>query len=218
MRAIIWDMDGTLVDTSERHFEAWNQLAKSRGLPFSRQDFEETFGRRNPEIVRQLLGDDLDEDQVAEIGETKEAIYREKIQDGVQLLPGVGRLLQCAQKQGFGQAVGSSAPRENVELILRLTQTSKYFAAMVSMEDCSVGKPNPQVFEIAAGRLKVQPERCVVMEDAVAGILAAKAAGMKAVAVTIAGHHGEESLQKAGADLVLTSLELLTLETIDRLF
>jgi beta-phosphoglucomutase len=214
---VIWDVDGTLVDTAELHFRAWKELADHRGWPFSREDFHATFGRRNPEIIHLLFGARFTELETAELGEAKEELYRAAAQQGVELLPGVRPLLEHLHQAGFAQGVGSSAPRQNLELILDITDTHRYFQTVVSMEDTSRGKPDPQVFLIAAERLGVAPGRCVVMEDAVAGVQAAKAGGMKCVAVTFVGHHPEEKLIAAGADLVARTLEEVSVATIQQL-
>src|SRR5579884_2150043 len=206
----IWDVDGTLVDTAELHFQAWADLARELGKPFSRADFQATFGRRNPEIIDQLFGSHHTSQEVADLGERKEERYRAAAQHGVALLPGVRSLLAGLQEAGFRQAVGSSAPRANLELILRLTGTAAFFSAVVSMEDTQRGKPDPQVFQIAADRLAVPPARCVVFEDAVAGVEAARASGMHCVAVRFVGHHPAERLRAAGADVVVETLEQLT--------
>jgi beta-phosphoglucomutase len=213
----IWDVDGTLVDTAELHFYAWADLARELGKPFSRADFEATFGRRNPEIIDQLFGSQHTSREVADLGERKEQRYRAAAQRGVALLPGVRSLLAGLQHAGFRQAVGSSAPRANLELILRLTETAALFSAVVSMEETQRGKPDPQVFQIAAERLGVPPAHCVVFEDAVAGVEAAHAGGMRCVAVRFVGHHPAERLRVAGADLVVETLEQVTVADVQRL-
>jgi beta-phosphoglucomutase len=216
-RAVIWDVDGTLVDTAELHFRAWAELARDLGKPFTRADFAATFGRRNPEIIRQLFGTSYSEQEIADLGDRKEDLYRDAARHGVDLLPGVRALLEGLKADGFRQAVGSSAPRRNLELILRLTRTAPYFDAVVSMEDTQRGKPDPQVFLVAAERVGVPPPRCVVIEDAVGGVQAAKAGGMKCVAVTFVGHHPEASLRQAGADLVVRNLEEVSVPGVRRL-
>jgi beta-phosphoglucomutase len=216
-RAVIWDVDGTLVDTAELHFQAWAELARDLGKPFTRADFAATFGRRNPEIIRQLFGTHYDEQEIADLGDRKEDLYRDAARHGVDLLPGVRPLLEGLKSDGFRQAVGSSAPRRNLELILRLTRTEPYFDAVIAMEDTQRGKPDPQVFLVAAERLGVPPQRCVVIEDAVAGVQAAKAGGMKCVAVTFVGHHPEASLRQAGADLIVRNLEEVSVPSVRHL-
>lgn len=204
--AIVWDLDGTLVDTGELHYAAWRRLAEKHALPFTRDDFTSTFGWRNTEIIPHLFGV-TDEAGVARMGAWKEASYREQALLGVALLPGVAELLASAGAAGFLQAIGSSAPRSNIELLIDITHTRTYFGAMVSMEDTTRGKPDPEVFLLAADRLGVPPGACCVIEDAPAGIRAAKTGGMVAIGVTVAGHHPTAELYAAGADLVVTTLE-----------
>jgi beta-phosphoglucomutase len=215
--AAIWDVDGTLVDTAELHFKAWEQVCREVGRPFTRADFAATFGRRNPEIIRVLFGDHFDDRQADALGEHKEELYRDAARSGVEPLPGVRALLEDLRRAGFRQAVGSSAPRANLDLILELTRTRPYFAAVVSSEDTQRGKPDPQVFQVAAARLGLAYDRCVVLEDAVAGVEAARAGGMKCVAVTFVGHHPEANLRRAGADLVVRSLEEVSAQTLRQL-
>jgi beta-phosphoglucomutase len=205
--AAIWDVDGTLVDTAELHFQAWKKVAAERRWPFSRDDFARTFGRRNPEIIHTLFDEGLSDREAAELADRKEALYRDEVLKGVALLPGVAALLDGLDRAGFDLGVGSSAPRANLDLILELTGTVKYFRAIVSSEDTQRGKPDPQVFLTAAERLGVEPVRCVVFEDATAGVEAATAGGMRCVAVRFVGHHPAEALRRAGADLVVETLE-----------
>jgi beta-phosphoglucomutase len=215
--AVIWDVDGTLVDTAELHFDAWVRLANEMGRLFSRHDFALTFGRRNPEIIRYLFHDDFTDAEVQSIGDRKENYYRAEAEKGVQLLPGVRELLDGLRARKVRQAVGSSAPRANLELILRITSSSQYFETVVAMEDTTRGKPDPQVFLVAAEKLGISPNRCVVLEDAVAGVQAAKAGGMKCIAVGFVGHHPMEKLKAAGADRVIDRFSEITAEDVIRL-
>lgn len=215
--AVIWDVDGTLVDTAELHFRAWERLCGELDRPFTRADFAATFGWRNPEILPKLFGPRFTDQEIAGLGERKEEYYRAAAGQGVDLLPGARPLLEGLAAAGFRQAIGSSAPRANVDLILDLTRTAPLFQAVVSMEDTQRGKPDPQVFLVAAERLGVAPARCVVMEDAPAGVQAAKAGGMKCVAVRFVGHHPEDRLRDAGADLVVASLDQVSVPTVRHL-
>jgi beta-phosphoglucomutase len=212
--AVIWDMDGTLVDTAELHFQAWIALARELDKPFTRADFAATFGWRNPEIIPKLFGAHYTAREIQELGDRKENLYRAQAQRGVELLPGVRPLLEGLQAAGFKQALGSSAPRANLELILALTATSAFFQAVIAMEDTERGKPDPEVFLRAAAKLAVSPERCLVIEDAPAGIKAARAGGMRAIAVTFIGQHDSAVLQQAGADLIVPSLEAVSPQVV----
>jgi beta-phosphoglucomutase len=213
--AVIWDMDGTLVDTAELHFQAWVKLAREIDKPFTRADFAATFGWRNPEIMPKLFG--ITGDEANRLADHKEALYREEAMKGVELLPGARSLLGAIHAAGFGQAVGSSAPRDNLDLILRLTGTINMFDTVVSMEDTQRGKPDPEVFLKAASRVGAAPARCLVFEDAPAGVQAARAGGMKCIAVRFVGHHAEQSLLDSGANRVVRSLEEVSLQTVREL-
>jgi beta-phosphoglucomutase len=140
-RAAIWDVDGTLVDTAELHFQAWQAVCREQGRDFTRSDFAATFGQRNPDILRKLFGERLNPEEIGALGQRKEVLYRAAARDGVVLLPGVGALVHDLHEAGFVQAIGSSAPHANLELILRLTGIARYFDAVVGSEDTQRGKP-----------------------------------------------------------------------------
>lgn len=210
--ALIWDMDGTLVDTAALHFAAWQELTGELGIPFSAEHFRVTFGWRNPEIFEYLAPGRWTPAQMLELGERKEQAYRNAARrEGVSLLPGVRSLLEAAAKERLKQAIGSSAPRANLDLILDLTASRSFFQTLVSGEDTHRGKPDPEVFLLAAARLGAVPAECVVIEDAVAGVQAAQSAGMRCVAISRPGHHAAEQLASAGANLVVHSLAHITL-------
>jgi beta-phosphoglucomutase len=215
--AVLWDVDGTLVDTADLHFEAWQKLAAEIGKTYSREDFAATFGWRNVEIFPRVFGSVYTAAEIDALGERKELYYRAEAKKGVELLPGVRDLVKGLRDAGIAQAVGSSAPRNNVELILDMTGLREFIAASIAMEDVSKGKPDPEVFLAGAKRLGVPPERCVVFEDAPVGIRAAKAGGMKAVGVTFVGHHPAAKLHAEGADLIVNCLSEVTAETVSRL-
>lgn len=205
--AVIWDVDGTLVDTAELHFQAWCTLARELDKPFTRNDFAGTFGWRNPEIIPRLFGEHYSPGEIDEIGRRKEEYYRAEACRGIELLPGVRALLAALHGEGFRQGIGSSAPRANLEMILDLTRTREFMGAIVGLEDTRRGKPDPEVFLLAARALDVPPERCLVLEDAPVGIQAARAAGMRAIGVTFVPHHPPAKLLAAGADLLVPSLD-----------
>lgn len=165
-----------------------------------------------------MLFPDADDQRCRELGERKEDLYRSSVrEEGTQLLPGAARLLDEFEGASWPQAVGSSAPAGNLDLLLGLTGTRRYIGAVVTGEDVIRGKSDPEVFLAAAAKLCVDPSRCVVFEDAVAGVEAAQAGGMRCVAVTFVGHHPADKLRAAGADLVIPSLEVATVDQVSAL-
>lgn len=213
--AVLWDMDGVLVDTEPFHWEAWRKLSREAGFHMSYEDFRRTFGWRNKEILRELIGPDISEQRAAELGDRKEELYRDAVRGNVKPLPGAMGLLRKLHEAGFRQAVASSAPRANIELILEELGIEGHFDAVLCDRDVERGKPDPQIFLRAAERLGVAPSHCLVIEDAVMGVRAAKRAGMACLAV--ATTHPPESLREA--DWVVDSLEEVSVADVrDRFF
>ena len=182
--AVIFDMDGVLVDTAEAHCALWQRLAADFGIEISRARFLKSFGRPTREIIRMRFPDHLTDEDIRRLAESKEAHYRELAAGTVKLIPHALDLLGRLQQAGIAMAVGSSAPPENVEQILDLFSLRRFFRTAINGGDVSRGKPDPEVFLLAAARLGVNPARCAVIEDAPAGIQAARAAGMTAIALT----------------------------------
>jgi len=202
-RAVLWDMDGTLVDSAEYHWQAWRDTMACEGFPITHEQFLATFGQRNDSILRQWLGEKATPELIQRIGDAKETLYRQHVREhGIAPLPGALEWVNLLHQQGWRQAVASAAPRANIETILDVLQASKCFQAIVSADDVHRGKPDPEVFLIAATKLGVAPEHCIVVEDAQHGIEAARTAGMRSIGVTKNG-------KNLPADIVVRSLDLL---------
>jgi beta-phosphoglucomutase len=205
--AAIFDMDGVLVDTYHAHFRSWQEMAASEGLQFSEEDFVPTFGRTSREIIAHCWGKDrYDDAQIAELDRRKEAAFRRIIADDFPAMPGAVDLLHALHKAGFRLAVGSSGPPENVQLVVDKLGARDLLGAIVTGADVTRGKPDPQVFLLAAERLDVAPARCAVIEDAPVGVAAAHAAGMASVGLLSTG--------RAPADLAAAGAVVRTLSEI----
>jgi beta-phosphoglucomutase len=198
--AVLWDLDGTLVDSEDYHWRAWKETLDREGIAITHQDFLASFGQRNDAILGKWLAKDAPAQTIERIGDAKEARYRELVRSqGLAPLPGAAEWIERLHHQGWLQAIASSAPRENVETILDALRFRDWFQATVSAEDVQAGKPDPQVFLLAASRLGAQPRGCIVVEDARAGVEAAKRAGMRSIGVG-------KNAGTLGADLTATKL------------
>jgi HAD superfamily hydrolase (TIGR01509 family) len=200
----IFDHDGVLVDSLAFHQRAWVELGRRERLAFTDDFIRETFGMTNPTIFRKLLGDTISQAEMDRLGALKETCYRDAARGCLQLMPGVRELLDGLTTAGVRLAIGSSGMRANLELTVEQCGLSGRFAAIAALEDIRHGKPDPEVFLIAARRAGVRPGRSVVFEDAPVGIQAAKAAGM--VAVGVGTTHPLDALRAAGADVVVEGL------------
>ena len=208
--AVLWDVDGTLIDSREYHWLSWQGALAAENFPVTREQFERTFGRRNEEILGAYFPD-YDAQAIARVGEAKEVAYRELVRaGGIELLPGVRAWLERLREAGWRQALASSAPRLNLDAIVSALGIEEFFEAIASAEDVTEGKPDPQVFLAAAAKLRVEPHSCVVVEDAPAGTEAARRAGMRSVGV-LSSHVELE------ADIVVRTLEELPPDAFDRL-
>jgi beta-phosphoglucomutase len=202
--AVIFDMDGVLVDSFAAHREAWMTMAVANGLAFDAATFTAVFGRTSREVISGLWGADrYTDDEIAGLDDRREAAYRKAIEASFPAMPGARELITALSQEGIALALGSSGPPENVELVLDKLGVRHLFGAVVTGKDVRKGKPDPEVFLTAALRLGVPPRRCAVIEDAPTGIAAANAGGMVSIGLTSTGRT-RQSL--AAARLVIASL------------
>jgi HAD superfamily hydrolase (TIGR01509 family) len=180
--AVLWDLDGTLVDTSDFHCRSWALALSEFGYPFDADKFQRSFGMNNAGVLEVFLGRAVEPELATAVAGRKEGLFRELLHGNVQALPGVHEWLERLWDWGARQAVASSAPPANIDVMLGELGIAPYFAAIVSGHELP-SKPDPAVFLHAAQRIGVAPQACVVMEDAVAGVAAARRAGMRCIAV-----------------------------------
>ncbi|MEO7275102.1 MAG: HAD family phosphatase [Vicinamibacterales bacterium] len=209
-RAVLWDMDGTLADSGEQHWEAWREAMAATGRTLTRAQFSAAFGQRNESFLREWLGAELSAEAIARFGDDKEAVYRRRVAaDGLSALPGAVARATRLHAAGWRQAVASSAPRANVQVMLRAIGLDSVIDTIVGAEDVVQGKPAPDVFLAAARAVDVPPQRCIVVEDAAVGVEAARRAGMRSIGVNASA--------RLTADVAVASLDDLAPDAFDRL-
>lgn len=210
---VIFDMDGVLANTGPIHFESWVKMANEIGKKFTKKLFDLTFGQKSVPITRKLVGPKVEQHLVEKWANLKEKYYREMVKDKLEPLPGVLKLIKDLKENNFKLAIGSSGPPENVELLLTVLSLKHYFDVIITAADVKKGKPEPDVFLIAAQNLKLEPKNCIVIEDAPVGIKAARRAGMPVIALRTT-HCNVDLLD---ADLIVSDLSSVNIDDIIRL-
>ncbi|HEX8217723.1 MAG TPA: HAD family phosphatase [Chloroflexia bacterium] len=213
-RAVVWDLDGVLVDSAAAHNSSWQVMSERYGVAYDPdRDFPNIFGKHNTDIIG-MMWQVTDAGRVAEMADAKETAFRREAAQ-LKALPGAVELVQELARRGWKQAIGSSAPMANISVLLEATGVGPYMQAIASGDDVTAGKPDPQVFLIAFERLGVSPRNGVVIEDAPAGIQAGVRAGAATLGVTTT--QSAEALQAAGADRVVASLAGITVDDLEAL-
>lgn len=212
---VIFDWDGVIVRSAELHDEAWRRLAARLGRHIPPDFFIRSFGMKNQSAIRELLKWTDDPAELDRLSEEKESEFRELVRNyGIRPVEGAETLIRTLKDRGIPYAVGSSTPRKNIQCVIEVLGWHGLFPVLVTAEEVKRGKPDPEVFIIAAQRLNLPPEHCIVIEDAPVGIEAAKKGGMKVIG--FAGTHPKERL--FGADIVVADLQELTLDRLRSLF
>lgn len=213
--AVLWDLDGTLVNTADLHFQAMHTLLNKYGLSFRRADFDASFGMSDYAIMREAAPN-MEEGSFQKIVAEKNALYRTLLQQAdLAPLPGATFWLQYFQEHGLRQVIASTTFEENIRTILAKLEIEAFFEGVISTISLNLpSKPHPHVFLEAAQFLDLEPKQCMVIEDAPAGIEAARQAGMICLAVGTSN-----PLHKlAAASLVIPALDILQVEQIEQLF
>lgn len=190
-KGIIFDFNGTLFWDSEKHLEAWREFSKRLRLyPFTDEEMRDyMFGRTNEDIIAYLIGKKPSKEMVDTLGQEKEAVYRQMCRDDAQnthLAPYAEEFLDWLKENNIPRTIATMSEKSNVDFYIKEFNLEKWFDIdkIVYSDGAIKGKPAPDIYEIAAGKLGLKPQECVVVEDAVSGIEAARAAGIgKIVAI-----------------------------------
>lgn len=182
--AFIFDMDGTLIDNMPYHYQSWLEVFAEMGVPMTRERLRQNDRGTVDRIIRALLGEEITDDQITEIAERKEATYRQIYRPHMCLLPGLQRFLDQSRSMEVPLALATNARSGNVDYVLDGLALRAYFQVVIGDEDIRNGKPDPEIYLLTAARLRVPPQRCIVFEDSLPGIEAARRAGMPAVVLT----------------------------------
>lgn len=209
--AIIFDMDGVIVDNHPFHMKAWLQFFADHGIPMNEQEYKQQInGRPLADIIPKYFGKHYTPEMSGQLGEEKEAAYREIYKDYIAPTPGLVDFLEILEEQNIPKAIATSAPPANVAFTLEYTGLKKYFPVITDDSMITQGKPHPEVYLKSAEQLHMPPHRCIVFEDAILGIQSGKNAGMKVVGV--ATTHPREELENT--DYLIDNFEGLSLEEL----
>jgi beta-phosphoglucomutase len=215
LKGIIFDLDGVIVDSHHAHKQAWRELLASLGREVSAAQLQFVVeGHKRDEILRHFLGD-LSGEEVRRLGKLKDDFYR-GVAHEAKLIPGVAEFISAAQLAGLGLAVGSSAGRKRAEETLRHFDLMESFRVVITGDEVQAGKPDPAVFQRAADGLGLGAEHLLVCEDAVAGVQAAKSAGMRCLGIAGDGRKG--LLRETGADWVVEDFLRVSVGELQSLF
>jgi len=183
IKAILWDLDGTIADSTALHFQAWQAMMRRYDVELSYQSFIDDYGRNNAEILAEHFGIDAHA-MIEQAAREKEAAFRALLTPGsIQMLPGVASWLEWFRARGLVQVIGSSGPMANIAAIVHVLGIGDYFLSLTSGTHLAKGKPDPAIFLRCAAVAGISPAECVVIEDSIHGIEAAQRAGMHSIAV-----------------------------------
>ncbi|MCC6723614.1 MAG: HAD-IA family hydrolase [Saprospiraceae bacterium] len=190
-KGIIFDMDGTMVDNMMVHHRAWQRKLAELGLDLSIDEVKENIHGINEEILERIFGDRFTVEERRRISWEKEAAYREIFLPELRLVNGLQDFLEKAKAAGIPMAIGTAAPTENVDFVMDNLNLRPYFTGVFDAKSVTKGKPDPEIFHVAAAAMGLTTAECLIFEDSVTGAEAARRAGAKAVIVTTT-HSREE--------------------------
>jgi len=211
MFAVIFDMDGVIVDSGPYHVKAWSVLCQKYGLEFDETDFKsKMFGKSTPITLEYMFQRKLSDEEIEKYAKEKDDLTIKAYEEGVTAQKGVIELLNSLKDRQITRAVATSEPEELARFLLKRTNVSKYFNVVISGSKVTKLKPDPEIYLLTAKEISFEPNNCIAIEDSVVGVQSAKAAGMKVIAITTS--FPKEKLQEA--DLIIDSFDELDVEKL----
>lgn len=199
-KAVLFDLDGTLIDNNSYHLESWKRYLKAIGRNISDEEYNRHFnGRTNKDVIQYIYGQGISDEQILKYSMEKEALYRKIYLPFIRPVAGLIGLLDILKNKNIRMGIATSGIQPNIDFMFEHLPIKKYFEVVVNSSHITKGKPDPEIYITTASLLRVSPKNCLVFEDAVVGIKAAKAAGMKVIA--LATTHSKEEL--SGADIIV---------------
>jgi beta-phosphoglucomutase family hydrolase len=184
-KAVIFDLDGTLIDNNSYHLETWKKYLENIGRDISEEEYNANInGRTNKDVIRYIFNKEMSDEEVLKYSLEKEALYREVYLPFIKPVNGLIELLEILEEKKIPMAIATSGIQPNIDFMFENIPIKKYFKIVVNSSHITKGKPNPEIYLKAASILETEPENCLVFEDAVVGINAAKSAGMKVIALS----------------------------------
>jgi beta-phosphoglucomutase len=212
--AVIFDLDGTLMDNNSFHLKAWQEFYKKRNRTLTEEEYKKEFnGKTNVDVLAHVFAETLSTEDNDRYTNEKEDLYRKIYQPHIKPVKGLLNFLQQLHDSGMPMAIATSGIKVNIDYMFQHVPIQHYFKEVIYSKDIKKGKPDPEIYFVTAKKLGVAPENCVVFEDSVAGIRSAKAAGMKVVAV--ATTHTPEEL--AAADKLINNYDEISIKDIFQL-
>jgi len=212
--AFVFDMDGVIVDTNPYHKITLRQFAEKYGYQLSEEELiKKIYGRTNKEWIPNLFGRTLTPEQLEQYGEEKEKMFRDLYKKDITPVPGLREFLGKMDELKIPRAIGTSAPKTNLDFILDELHLRKYFPITLHEADVTRGKPDPEVYIKCAARLSMPPSQCIVFEDSLSGVASAQAAGCPVVGVATT-----HAAQELGTKVTIKDFTEMTPSEIIRAF
>ncbi len=196
LKVIIFDMNGVIINDEKFHLESWKVFCKKYNFKLSDQEFKDkTMGRTDKETFEYLFGKKLTSEEVNKYGDERDKIARNLVEGKLKLTRGLMNFLEELKNENIRLAIATSSRKNYMNFIVDTFDIRKYFDYIITAEDIFNGKPDPEIYLKAASLLNISPQECLVFEDSLSGIRAAKTAGMKVVGITTT--HSKKELNLA---------------------